>query len=83
MQSLLRWGIENSSPDSSSPTQPPKALDTGLIDYILGPSPAQQMKDALVVATDDTMDEGEDEDDEESTRTKATRMQALANLEMV
>jgi FixJ family two-component response regulator len=59
------------------------AVDSGLIDYILGPSPAQQMEDALAVATDDTVEEGEDEDEEESTGPIATRMQALANLEMV
>ena len=41
------------------------------------------MEDALAVATDDTVEEGEDEDEEESTGPKATRMQALANLEMV
>jgi hypothetical protein len=61
-----------------------KPVDPGLIDYILGPSPAQQMEDALAVATDDTVEEGEDEDEEEeSTGPKVTRMQALANLEMV
>ena len=51
----------------------------------MGPSPAQQMEDALAVATDETMEEGEDEDDEDedSKGPKATRMQALANLEMV
>jgi hypothetical protein len=44
------------------------------------------MEDALAIATDEAMEEGvnEDEDeDEESTGPKATRMQALANLEMV
>jgi len=86
MQSLLRWGIENSSPDSSGPTRPQTTLDPGLIDYIMGPSPVQQMQDALAVATDNTMEEGEDEDEEdedESKSQKATRMQALSNLEMV
>jgi len=46
----------------------------------------QQMEDALAVATDDTMEDGEDEDEEdedESKGPKATRMQALANLEML
>ena len=84
MQSLLRWGIENSSPDSSAPTRLQTTLDPGLIDHIMGPSPVQQMQDALAVATDDTMEEGEDEDEEdESNPPKATRMQALGNLEMV
>jgi hypothetical protein len=86
MQSLLRWSIENSpgSSGSAPPAHPPKPLDTGLIDYLLGPSPYQQMVDALVIATDETVDEGEDEDDEdESTARNGTRMQALANLEMV
>ncbi|KIM82029.1 hypothetical protein PILCRDRAFT_820934 [Piloderma croceum F 1598] len=84
MQSLLRWSIENSAPNSSATTQPMKAVDSGLIDYILGPSPAQQMEDALGVATDYTIEEGGDEDDDdESTGSKATRMQALANVEML
>ena len=86
MQSLLRWGIENSSSDPSAPTQPRKPVDTSLIDFMLGPSPAQQMEDALAIAEDDSIEEGEDEDDEDedgSKGPKATRMQALANLEMV
>ena len=86
MQSLLRWSIENSSPaDTSASTRPQKPIDSGLIDFLMGPSPAQQMEDALAVATDETMEEGEDEDDEDedSKGPKATRMQALANLEMV
>jgi hypothetical protein len=43
------------------------------------------MEDALAVATDETTEEGEDEDDEgeDSKGRKATRMQALSNLEMV
>jgi hypothetical protein len=86
MQSLLRWSIENSAPaDTSASTRPQKPIDTGLIDFLLGPSPAQQMEDALAVATDKTTEEGEDEDDEgeDSKGRKATRMQALSNLEMV
>ena len=86
MQSLLRWSIENSTPDSSASARSQMPVDTSLIDYILGPSPAQQMEDALAVAADDTVEEGEDEDEEDedrSNRSGGTRMQALANLEMV
>lgn len=42
------------------------------------------MEDALAIATDDSVEEGEDEDEEEESKgPKATRMQALANLEML
>ena len=51
---------------------------------MLGPSPAQQMEDALAIAEDDSIEEGEDDEDEDGSKgPKATRMQALANLEMV
>ena len=84
MQSLLRWGIENSSSDPSAPTQPRKPVDTSLIDFMLGPSPAQQMEDASAIAEDDSIEAGEDDEDEDGSKgPKATRMQALANLEMV
>ena len=51
---------------------------------MLGSSRAQQMEDALAIAEDDSIEEGEDEDDADGSKgPKATRMQALVNLEMV
>ncbi|KAJ3991752.1 nucleotide exchange factor Fes1-domain-containing protein [Lentinula boryana] len=63
MQSLLRWGIENSTPQpqtqtqtqthTQTPTQPqpqPQPLDPSIIDIILGKSDADRMKDALAIA---------------------------------
>lgn len=72
MDSLLRWGIENSAPPL--PGAPPAVvrndLDPAIIDHILGKPDAVLMKEALAVAVDET--KGEDE-----------RMEALDNLEMV
>jgi hsp70-interacting protein len=71
MQSLLRWGIENSTNDApSQPPQPPQALDTAIIDHILGKPDAVLMKEALSVAEDDSREEDE-------------RISALDDLEMV
>ncbi|KAJ3746361.1 nucleotide exchange factor Fes1-domain-containing protein [Lentinula detonsa] len=51
MQSLLRWGIENSTPQTQTQTQiQPKPLDPSIIDIILGKSDAERMKDALAIA---------------------------------
>lgn len=69
MDSLLRWGIENSSP-SAGPVQPRKDLDPAIIDHILGKPDAVLMKEALTVAVDENKSEGE-------------RVQALDDLEMV
>ncbi|KAF8586410.1 nucleotide exchange factors-like protein [Ramaria rubella] len=58
MESLLRWGIENSTTDHESSTEPPpgprKDLDPGIIEAILGKSDAVLMKDALAVGIDET-----------------------------
>jgi len=69
MESLLRWGIENSSP-SAGPTQPRKDLDPAIIDHILGKPDAVLMKEALSIAVDESRSENE-------------RVEALDNLEMV
>ncbi|KAG2117160.1 armadillo-type protein [Suillus discolor] len=68
MQSLLRWGVENSSPNEAP--QPTNKLDPGIIDHILGKPDAQLMKEALTVG----LDERQAEDD---------RLQALDDLEML
>lgn len=72
MESLLRWGIENSNPDNLARQQPQdlKPLDPAIIDAILGKSDADLMKEALAVA----VDESKAEDD---------RVQALDDFEML
>jgi len=74
MESLLRWGIENSGNNpgqqSSQPSEPPKPLDPAIIDAILGKSDADLMKEALATA----LDESKAEDD---------RIQALDDFEML
>jgi hypothetical protein len=82
MQSLLRWGIENSTNDdnegSASGTgtgtgAPPRRttdLDPGIIDAILGKPDSQLMKEALAKAQDPSLDED-------------ARLAALDDLEMV
>lgn len=85
MNTLLRWGIENSTHGEQAsqqlPGQPgwsndqqtqlePKKFDTGIIDAILGRPDSEVMKESLEVAKD----EGRDEDD---------RLTALDNFEMV
>ncbi len=71
MQSLLRWGIENSQNgapvDSQQPTQ---ALDPQIIDMILGRPDSELMKEALKLALDETKDED-------------ARLTALDDFEMV
>jgi len=71
MDSLLRWGIENSSPPVEGAPPPVRRtdLDSGIIDHILGKPDAVLMKEALAIAVDDT----QSEDD---------RVRALDNLEM-
>ena len=69
MESLLRWGIENSGPNVSHP--PPRTdLDTGIIDHILGKPDSVLMREALSVAVDEKLTEDE-------------RVTALDDLEMV
>jgi len=78
MQSLLRWGIENSSnanDDSDSATGAvPLArrtdLDPGIIDAILGRPDSELMKEALAKAQDVSLDDD-------------ARLTALDDLEMV
>ncbi|KAF8068594.1 nucleotide exchange factor Fes1-domain-containing protein [Lyophyllum atratum] len=72
MQSLLRWSIENSEPQVStaSSSSPPKTLDPGVIDMILGRPDAEQMKEDMGVATDTSKSEDE-------------RVAALDHLEML
>jgi len=69
MQSLLRWGVENTAP-GAPPPEPRKDLDPAIIDHILGKSDAQLMKEALEIAVDPS----QSEDD---------RVQALDNFEML
>lgn len=70
MESLLRWGITNSSSDGSAPPVERKDLDPAIIDMILGKSDAEQMKEDMAVATDAKKSEDE-------------RIDALDHLEMV
>lgn len=62
MESLLRWGIENSATeaDSEAPQPPPRdisKLDPGIIDAILGKPDSVKMKEALGVALDESVPE--------------------------
>ena len=71
MESLLRWGIENSTPASSgAAVAPRKDLDPAIIDYILGKPDAVLMKEALEVALDENQSDN-------------TRIQALDDFEML
>ncbi|KAH9039095.1 nucleotide exchange factors-like protein [Lactarius pseudohatsudake] len=76
MQSLLRWGIENSSSDADSSAAPSVSaqrmadLDPGVIDAILGRPDSELMKEALAKAQDASLDED-------------ARLTALDNLEML
>ena len=58
MQSLLQWGIANSSQDAPPP-RPRSDLDPAIIDQILGKPDSQLMKEALAIATDEERDEDE------------------------
>jgi len=71
MDNLLRWSIENSTPQSTdAPPLTRKDLDPGIIDYLLGKPDAVLMKEALEIA----LDENRDED---------ARVQALEDFEML
>jgi hsp70-interacting protein len=74
MQSLLRWSIENSSPqdgaEGNAPLANRTALDPGIIDAILGKPDAELMKEDLAVALD-------------FSRSEDNRVDALDHLEMV
>ena len=70
MQSILRWSIENSTPQDVATPVVHKNLDPGIIDYILGKPDSEQMKDDLAVAID-------------SNKSEEERVEALDHLEMV
>jgi hsp70-interacting protein len=73
MDSLLRWGIENSTSSTNGPPPPPgngQPLDPGIIDAILGKPDSQLMKEAMDIAVDKQKSEDE-------------RVAALDDLEMV
>ncbi|KAK7467606.1 hsp70 nucleotide exchange factor fes1 [Stygiomarasmius scandens] len=71
MESLLRWGIQNSTSGGDAPPPAPRQdLDPGVIDMILGKSDAEQMKEDMAVATDYQRSEDE-------------RVDALDHLEML
>ncbi len=69
MQSILRWSIENSTPQDNAPVVR-ENLDPGIIDHILGKPDSEQMKVDLVVAID-------------SNKSEEERVEALDHLEMV
>ena len=74
MQSLLRWGIENSTPQDGNANAPPPTrrsdLNPEIIDLLLGKSDAELMKEAMAIAVD-------------ANRSEDDRIDALDNLEMV
>ncbi|KAJ7271099.1 armadillo-type protein [Mycena rebaudengoi] len=70
MESLLRWGIENTSPNDGPPPAPRQDLDPAIIDIILGKSDAELMKEDMAVAVDETQSE-------------SARIHALDHLEML
>lgn len=70
MESLLRWGIEHSTPGEAADASKRSDLDPAIIDHILGKPDAQLMKEALEVALDVSKDEDQ-------------RIVAMDNLEMV
>ncbi|KAJ7607317.1 armadillo-type protein [Roridomyces roridus] len=73
MESLLRWGIENSAnanDGSNPPPAPRQDLDPGIIDMILGKSDAVLMKEDMAIAQDESQSE-------------SARIDALDHLEML
>ncbi|KDR78336.1 hypothetical protein GALMADRAFT_245459 [Galerina marginata CBS 339.88] len=72
MQSILRWSLEHSG-DNATGDRPPaerKDLDPAIIDLILGKPDAEQMKEDMAIAVDESKDEEE-------------RINALDHLEML
>lgn len=69
MESLLRWGIENSTPACDGGTQR-MDIDPAIIDHILGKPDAVLMKEALEVAVDEN-------------QSSDARTQALDDFEML
>jgi len=70
MSSLLNWATQNTPQDSNDPPQPTGKLDPAIIDMILGKPDAVKMKEALSIATDDSLPED-------------ARIQALDDFEML
>lgn len=75
MQSLLRWSLENSSPQDGSSSgdgavASRRELDPGIIDMILGKPDAVQLKEDVSVAVD-------------AERSEDDRLAALDHMEMV
>ncbi|KAI0316470.1 armadillo-type protein, partial [Amylostereum chailletii] len=76
MESLLRWGIQNSQPEgarepsASAPPAPRKDLDPAILDHILGRPDWELMKEALEKALDETLPED-------------ARVSALDDMEML
>ncbi|KAJ3808589.1 Le.MFB2 [Lentinula aff. lateritia] len=71
MQSLLRWGIENSTPQNTNAAPARRTdLNPEIIDLLLGKSDAELMKEALSTAVDDAQSEED-------------RVSALDNMEML
>lgn len=71
MESLLRWGIQNSTPAPDGTVPVPRTdIDTAIIDHILGKPDSVLMKEALDIAVD-------------PTHSDQTRIQALDDFEML
>ncbi|KAH0833934.1 Fes1-domain-containing protein [Lanmaoa asiatica] len=70
MESLLRWGIEHSSPGERVAVSERRDLDPAIIDHILGKPDVQLMKEALEVALDTSKNEDQ-------------RIAAMDDLEML
>ncbi|KAG9311116.1 nucleotide exchange factors-like protein [Chiua virens] len=70
MESLLRWGIEHSTPGERPDESERKNIDPAIIDYVLGKPDSQLMKEALDVALD-------------VSRVEDQRIAAMDDLEML
>lgn len=68
MQSLLRWGIQNSTQEA--PPVDRQKLDPGIIDMILGRPDSELMKECMAIALDES-------------RLEEDRIDALDQFEMV
>jgi hsp70-interacting protein len=69
MQSLLTWGIQNSTPESQEAVDRQK-LNPDIIDMILGRPDSELMKEALTIAVD-------------TNRSEDDKLEALDQFEMV
>lgn len=92
-QSLLRWGIENSTPGSLLPLhEDMKAgrrpdLNTDILKAIMGTSDADRMKECVMVIEGRWVDRREEKDKREAvqelTVTREDKLRAWDDLEMV